>query len=110
MPVYEYEHLHDDCVLCDYRFAAVQGVDEPPLEFCPSCGLEVRRVVSQISVVTTQSFDAHIAAKKGFTTWKRSGMGTWEKVAGDGVDYIVGSDGDKAAVTEKSAKVVDLSE
>ncbi|MBL8064372.1 MAG: zinc ribbon domain-containing protein [Chthonomonadaceae bacterium] len=90
MPVYEYEHIWDDCELCDYRFGVVQAVDEAPLEFCPSCGLNVRRVVSQISVVKSYTFDADKAAKKGFTTWKKSGIGTWEKIAGSGVDMIVG--------------------
>jgi len=104
MPVYEYEHLYDECELCDFRFAAVQGVDEEPLRYCPSCGLEVKRVVSRIAVVKSSNFDAQKAAKHGFTTWRKSGEGQWEKVAGEGVDAIVGNPDDVAAVQEEKNK------
>ncbi|MBS1722090.1 MAG: hypothetical protein JSS66_03675 [Armatimonadetes bacterium] len=110
MPVYEYEHLFDECELCEFRFGVVQGLNEEALQYCPSCGLEVRRVVSQVSVMTTRGFNAGKAADKGFTTWKRSGEGEWEKVAGPGVDAIVASEADRQAVQEeqRSKKAVDL--
>lgn len=110
MPVYEYEHQYDECELCDFRFAVIQAVTEDPLEFCPSCGLGVRRVVSAVSVVNTRDFNAGRAAEKGFTTWKRSGAGEWEKVAGEGVDALVGSPEDIAAVEEEKrpGRVLDL--
>ena len=110
MPVYEYEHLFDECELCDFRFAAIQAVDEEPLQYCPSCGLEVRRVVSAVSVVTTRGFNPGRAAEKGFTTWKKSGEGQWEKVAGEGADALVGSPEDIEAVRreKQSGKVLDL--
>jgi putative FmdB family regulatory protein len=110
MPVYEYEHLYDECELCDFRFAVIQAVEEEPLEYCPSCGLEVRRVVSAVSVVSTRDFNPGRAAEKGFTTWKKSGAGEWEKVAGEGVDALVGSPEDIAAVQEERASggVLDL--
>lgn len=89
MPVYEYEHVHDDCEISGFRFSVVQGLDEPPLLYCPGCGLEVRRVVSAVSVVRSPQFSPGKAAERGFTTWRKSGKGQWEKVAGPGVDAIV---------------------
>ncbi len=94
MPVYEYEHVFDECEIAGTTFAVVQGIGEAPLEFCPGCGLEVRRVVSQVSVQVRRSTDPEKAAARGFTTWKRSEQGVWEKLAGSGVDVIL--DPDKA--------------
>lgn len=110
MPVYEYEHLYDESELCDHRFSVVQGVNEPSLDYCPFCGLEVKRVVSQISVVRSVNFDADKAAKRGFTTFRKTAVGEWEKIAGVGTDMIVGTEEDKAAIAEerKAKPVVDL--
>lgn len=110
MPLYEYEHLFDECELCDFRFAVIQDVKEEPLSYCPSCGLEVKRIVSIASINTRTALTAGRAAKAGFTTWKKSGDGAWEKVDGPGVDVIQGSEADKQALQEeaKSAKAVDL--
>lgn len=110
MPVYEYEHLYDESDMCEVRFAVVQSVDELPLEYCPFCGLEVKRVISLISVVKSVNFDADKAAKKGFTTFRKTEAGMWEKVAGVGTDMIVGTEEDKAAIAaEKSRpKTLDL--
>lgn len=108
MPIYEYEHLFDECELCDFRFGIIQGVDDDDLEFCPSCGLEIRRVVSQFGLVKSQNFDADKAAKKGFTTWRKTEIGKWEKIGGDGVDMIVGSPEDISAVEEEKSATPQL--
>ena len=108
MPVYEYEHVFDECEMCGQRFAVVQSLDEPNLEYCPCCGLEVKRVVSQVSSLKGRPFKASEAAKKGFTTWKKSGEGEWEKIDGPGVDAIVGSEADKAALEAESVPILDL--
>lgn len=108
MPVYEYEHHYDDCQLCDFRFAVFQPLSEDPLDYCPSCGLPVRRVVSQVAIVKGARFSAAEAAKKGFTTWKKSGEGEWEKLDGPGVDALIASESDKQALAEEKVKQVDL--
>src|SRR5687767_14437924 len=80
VPIYEYEPADHDCLMCDGRVAVIQGKDEEPLQYCPHCGLEVRRVISKASFKMSKgSFDD--AAKRGFTTFKRSEKGVWEKVA-----------------------------
>ncbi len=41
MPTYEYE-----CRTCGRRFEERQGMNEQPLEKCPKCGGDVRRLIS----------------------------------------------------------------
>ena len=104
MPVYEYEPDDRDCLMCEGRISVIQGIREEALKLCPWCGLEVKRVVSRASfkVATDSSPDA--AAAKGFTTFKRTEKGVWEKLAGEGADYLVGTKEDVAAVeAEKKA-------
>lgn len=101
MPIYEYELTIPGCIMCPGRFEALQGVDEEPLAHCPTCGLEVKRVVSKFQRGKGKSFSAGDAARKGLTTYKRVREGEWEKVAGPGVDGIVGTDEDKEVVKKK---------
>lgn len=103
MPLYEYEKKDDDCLMCPGRFAVLQALAEPPLADCPWCGLPVRRVVSQVNInANPRESDPEKAAKQGFTTWKKTAHGTWEKLAGPGVDAIVASEADKQAVAEET--------
>lgn len=110
MPIYEYEADGFDCLICGGRFETIQAISDPPLEFCPTCGLEVRRVISRASIKIGRPSDPERAAERGFTTWRKAGRGTWEKVAGPGVDVIQGSPEDLAAVEEekRSSKKLDL--
>lgn len=110
MPIYEYEADGFDCLICGGRFETMQGIHERPLEFCPTCGLEVRRVISRASIKIGGKVDFDRAARRGLTTWRKSGRGTWEKVAGPGVDVIQGTEEDIAAVQaeDKPPKTLDL--
>ena len=113
MPIYEYEPDGHDCLMCEGRVAAIQGINEEPLSYCPDCGLKVRRVISKASFKMAKG-GADEAAKRGFTTFKRAEAGIWEKVAGPGVDGIMATAEDRAAAeAEKSSpkrKVLDLDE
>ena len=40
MPTYEYE-----CKKCSHNFEVFQAMSEPPLQECPKCGSEVRRLI-----------------------------------------------------------------
>ncbi len=106
MPVYEYQPVDWDCLICQGRFEVIQSVTEQDLEFCPTCGMEVRRVISkaQIKVARTKDFDK--AGEKGFTVFRRAEKGKWERVAGQGVDMIVGTPEDVAAVEAEKQKPV----
>jgi len=111
MPIYEYEPEGHDCLMCEGRVQAIQAIGEEALKFCPWCGLEVRRVISQASFrIPKGGASADKAARHNLTTFKRAERGVWEKVAGPGVDAIVSSDEDKRAIeAEKSQpKVLDL--
>ena len=89
MPIYEYEPEDRDCFLCEGVVEVMQGINDEPLEFCPTCGLGVRRIVSRVSFSTRNPSDADKAATRGFSTWKKAGKGLWEKVAGEaGPDVI----------------------
>lgn len=103
MPIYEYEKCDGDCEICPGRFDALQGINDDPLAYCPTCGLSVKRVVSAMRFAIDQSTNYDKAAKQGFSTYKKSEYGVWEKVAGEGVDAIVSSEEDKRAVAEEKS-------
>lgn len=46
MPLYEYQ-----CKPSQHRFEVRQGYNEEPLQVCPECGGEVRRVIHPVGVV-----------------------------------------------------------
>lgn len=98
MPIYEYEPIDYDCLICGGRFEALQGIHDEPLPFCPTCGLDCRRVISKASIKIGRPIGADRAAQKGLTTFRRAERGVWEKIAGPGVDVIQGSSEDIAAV------------
>jgi len=100
MPVYEYE-LNDnepECQMCPGRFGVLQAIGADPVPFCPTCGLGCHRVVSRVNFTARPQLTAAKAAKHGLTTWKKVREGEWEKVDGPGVDAIVGTPEDVAAV------------
>jgi putative FmdB family regulatory protein len=110
MPIYEYEPVDRECLICEGKNEVIQGINDAPLEFCPTCGLEVRRIVSRASFRLNKEHAPETAAKKGFTTFKRVEKGKWEKIGGEGPDMIVGSKSDIEAVESESKpkKVIDL--
>lgn len=93
MPIYEYEPDDRECLMCEGRIEVIQAIDEEPIQFCPFCGLGVRKVISKASIVTSTKVDPEKAAKKGFSTFRRMEKGKWEKIAGP--------DGDKPADAPK---------
>ncbi len=104
MPIYEYEREEGECQMCPGRFEWLQDIGDDPLKHCPWCGLNVRRVVSKASIQIKTDVSADAAAKKGFTTYRRSEEGVWEKSAGSGPDAIVGSESDRAEIRKEKRK------
>lgn len=84
MPIYEYEPEDRECFLCDGRVEVIQSVHEEPLKICPTCGLEVRRVISRPAFKIDNAVSADKAAERGFTTYKKVGQGQYERIAGEG--------------------------
>ncbi|GMT43513.1 MAG: FmdB family transcriptional regulator [bacterium] len=46
MPIYKY-----GCESCGYKFEELQKVNDEPLEKCPECGRQVRRMVTHSSFI-----------------------------------------------------------
>jgi putative FmdB family regulatory protein len=109
MPVYEYQVREglEGCPECRVVFTALQSMKEDPLAVCPACGASVRRLISRPSVQVASDLSPDHAARHGFSTFKKAGKGTWEKVAGPGVDAIVG-DPSTTSEPKSSGKVHDL--
>lgn len=83
MPVYEYEPDGHDCLICEGRVEVLQSASEEALRYCPTCGMEVRRVVSRaVFKVGGELPQQGKAGKKGFTTYRKAGNGQWERTDG----------------------------
>lgn len=111
MPIYEYEPEGHDCLICNGRTEVLQPITDEPLKYCPTCGLEVKRVISRASFKLDKGASGDKAAAKGFTTFKKVEKGKWERVSGEGPDMIAGTAEDIAAVEAEKAppkKVIDL--
>jgi predicted nucleic acid-binding Zn ribbon protein len=75
--------------MCTGRVAVIQAINDPALDFCPDCGMQVRRILSSVSFRVSGVSKLGKAGERGFTTWKKSGAGTWEKVSGPGANVIL---------------------
>ncbi|MDO4570346.1 MAG: zinc ribbon domain-containing protein [Planctomycetia bacterium] len=91
MPLYRYQHVHEKGEDCPEVFEVLQSRSEAALSVCPKCGhpCEKRfdfRVASLKSERDTLS--PKNLAKHGFTQYKKSGDGFYEKTCGDGPQVI----------------------
>lgn len=84
MPIYEYAPEGHECLICDGRVEVMQGIKDEPLKFCPTCGLDVKRLISRPAFKIDSGVSADKAAEKGFSTFRRVGHGQYEKIAGEG--------------------------
>lgn len=84
MPIYEYEPLDHECLICNGRVEVLQSIQDEPLNLCPTCGLPVFRVISRASGKIASTTNPDRAAEKGFSTFRRVEKGKYEKIAGDG--------------------------
>jgi len=117
MPIYEYEAKEWACAICNGRFEALQSIQDEPLKYCPTCGQEVVKVISKAQIKISKFQGHDHSGSKGFTTYKKSEEGVWEKISGEGVDAIVSSEEDKKAISQeksdaasKPSKVINLDE
>ena len=110
MPIYEYEldETEAACQICPGRFAILHNLNDAAAPHCPTCGLPCHRVVSPARFIRPIAANPAAASKHGLTTYKKVGEGQWEKVDGPGVDAIVGTPEDKAAVATEKTKLLDL--
>jgi len=96
MPIYEYEHDTESGPECPQRFETLQRVEDQPLSACPTCGRPCHRVVSSFATgrSTKAGFGRNVdlstknLERMGFTQYRRSGGGRYEKTCGDGPSVI----------------------
>jgi len=81
MPIREYAAVNPkkSCPHCKERFEEVETVDAPALEVCPKCGHPVQRQLSAPNVGASDSGLHDRAKNAGFTTYKKSSKGEYEK-------------------------------
>lgn len=95
MPMYEYAVVEDDGSEGEV-FEVLQSMSEPPLTHHPETGRPVRRLLSAPGVGMSkkagmgfkQELSDSRLEKLGFTKYKKSGDGKYEKTAGAGPDTI----------------------
>ena len=92
MPMYEYRASRDkNCEYCADGFESLRKISEPKLEQCPEGGAPVERQISAPNLGGSgPSLDSTNIEKHGFTQYKKSGKGVYEKTAGKGPDVITG--------------------
>jgi putative FmdB family regulatory protein len=98
MPLYEYE-----CDACGRRFERIQKFSDPPVEKCPSCDGNVRKLLSSPAIQFKGSgWYITDYAKKGGAATSDSAKSDADKASTDG-----GGAADKAAAPGASADKTD---
>jgi putative FmdB family regulatory protein len=90
MPIYEYQPKREKgCDFCSKGFEVIRKISEPRLLVCPQCGITVERILSAPSLAkSSPSLDPANIEKHGFTQYRKSGKGVYEKTAGKGPNVI----------------------
>ena len=90
MPIYEYTAADRGCAYCEARFDLLQKMSDDALTQCPQCGAPVMRIISAPSVAVGGAHltQASHAEKRGFTQYRRTAKGVYEKAYGKGPRYI----------------------
>ena len=83
MPVYEYEHLEDGCLL-GKQFELTQAIYSAKFTTCPECGKAVRRLISRVSINTPKT-NSELKGL-GFTKLVKRDDGIYENVTASGKD------------------------
>jgi len=90
MPIYEYQASGDQqCEYCAGGFELLRKINDTKLNQCPQCGAPVIRKISAPNLGGSgPSMDTANIEKHGFTQYKKSGKGVYEKTAGKGPNVI----------------------
>lgn len=91
MPLFKYGHTEGKGPGCEENFEVLQNRSEPDLTVCPVCGKPVRKMLN-IRVASLKSEKEMLSPKNlaqhGFTQYRKSGDGFYEKTAGEGPQVI----------------------
>jgi putative FmdB family regulatory protein len=94
MPIYTYQASSENhCDLCVEVFELQQKLTEPRLAACPQCGAAVRRVITAPALASGgPDLGRDNLEKHGFTQYRKSAKGVYEKTAGKGPGIITDKD------------------
>ena len=92
MPIYEYEHIDEKHPGCVEVVEVIQPMSDDALSACPECGKPVKRVISRASFIMGINLSPESTSKQGFTTYRKSDKGTYEKAGGEGPDTLSAGD------------------
>ena len=81
MPIREYAAIDPKkgCDDCKAGFEVFEAVDAEPKKTCPRCGAKIERRFSAPNVGRSESGLHDRAKNAGFTTYKKTGKGEYEK-------------------------------
>jgi len=81
MPIREYIAVNPkkSCKTCKVAFEQVEQMGSPPATVCPECGNKVQRQISAPIVGGSESGLHDRAKNAGFTTYKKSSKGEYER-------------------------------
>lgn len=81
MPIYEYQAFDSSraCARCRMSFEILQGVHEKPLEACPDCGGDVRKVISRCHAAVHETSEETAQVQKDIKDYEKAGM--WSHAA-----------------------------
>jgi predicted nucleic acid-binding Zn ribbon protein len=82
MPVYVYRVIPTDPQVSEERFEVRQSIHDPPLTQHPETGRPVQRVICAPQI--GKSIGNTDIAAAGFTKYKRTSDGSYERLAGGG--------------------------
>jgi putative FmdB family regulatory protein len=90
MPIYEYRPKGKKlCGFCRPGFDRLEKVHAKPLGSCPECGAPVQRIISAPKLARlAPSLDGANLEKHGFTQYRKTSKGVYQKTAGKGPDVI----------------------
>ena len=90
MPIYEYRNAGKaSCETCANGFEVLQKISDAAISICAKCGATVERIISAPNIARQDtSLERANLEQHGFTQYKKTGKGVYEKTAGKGPNVI----------------------
>ena len=81
MPIYEYQSVNPDsaCPTCRKAFEILQQIDEKRLTSCPSCGNQVKKIISWCRSAVSEASEEDVRVEKQVHEYENSSM--WSHAA-----------------------------
>jgi len=81
MPIYEYQSVNQDsaCPTCREAFEILQQIGEKQLTACPSCGNQVKKIISWCRAAVSETSEEDVRVEKQIHEYENSNM--WSHAA-----------------------------